>query len=342
MRFGFRFRGRAQVLLLFAALIAAAQGSVAAGLAAQGPARRPLDGVVGVIGDRVILSSTIERELDQQAIEGDDLQLQRARDAILREIALEEVWVQIGKVIGREDPDAFEQQIRLMLDEYKREQVDRYGSFTRMNQELEALGTTWQTLENEQRNRILGDSARQHAIRQRFSEGLHLLVTPREMRTFYEENRAQFEARESADLAWVSFPRDVAGAAERAAEAAAVWRTGDLSERELATRFGGIALRPNLDVRQAADDSRAAFLKDFARTGQQGEVLDPVDRGSAFFVVKIVRKLSQPAMAFELPEVQDAIRRMLVQRRIQGLELGVLNWKARQIMRIPPGILSGK
>jgi hypothetical protein len=342
MRFGFRSWRAPEGVSALAALIACSllAGAGGTGLRAQNGGRQPLDGVVGVIGDRVILASTIERELEQQPIEGDAIQRQRARDAILIDIAREEVWVQIGKVIGREDPEAFEQQIRQLLDEYKREQVDRYGSFTRMSQELEALGRTWQSLEDEQRNRILGDSARQQAIRQRFSEGLHLLVTPREMAEFYRTNAAQFAARDSADLAWISFPRTEPGAEQRAADAAAAWRVEDIGERDLAGRFGGVALRPNLDVRPTAEDRHAAFLKDFARDGAEGDVLGPVVRGSSLFVVKMIRKQSQPAMAFEDPAVQDAIRQSLVRQRISSLELGVLNWKAREILRIPPDILS--
>jgi hypothetical protein len=312
--------------------------------AGQQATRKLLDGVVGVIGDRVILSSAIEREVEAGSA-GRELspdERKRAEEEVLRAIAREEIWVQIGKVIGRDDPTMFEGQIRVLLDEYKQEQVERYGSFTRMSEELEALGLTWQTLEDEQRNRILGDTARQSALGQRFRDGVQLLVTPREMLDFYRDNPEEFAARLVADLAWISFPKSESKAAEQAAAAADAWKGSNEADRDIATRFGGIAMRPALGVRPVDDDPRAAFLKDFARDGAEGEVLGPLDRGSSLFVVRILRKIDQPALRFEDANVQAAIRRSLIERRIRGLESQVLAYKARPIMRIPPWILGAR
>jgi hypothetical protein len=312
--------------------------------AQQPTTRKLLDGVVGVIGDRVILSSAIEREVEAGTA-GRELspdERKRAEEEVLRAMAREEIWVQIGKVIGRDDPAMFEGQIRMLLEEYKREQVERYGSFTRMSEELEALGLTWQTLEDEQRNRILGDTARQSALGQRFRDGVQLLVTPREMFDFYRDNPDEFAARLVADLAWISFPKSEPDAAEQAAGAAAAWKGSNDADRDIAARFGGIAMRPALGVRPIDDDPRAPFLKDFAREGAEGDVLGPLDRGSSLFVVRVLRKIDQPALRFEDAGVQTAIRRSLIERRIRGLESQVLAYKARQIMRIPPWILGSR
>jgi hypothetical protein len=361
MRFGFQQREAAQALLT-ASLIGlgallqtvGAQTEAAPGSRDAAPkeasarqeptTRKLLDGVVGVIGDRVILSSAIEREVEAGAA-GRELapdERKRAEEDVLRAIAREEIWVQIGKVIGRDDPQMFEGQIRALLAEYKQEQVERYGSFTRMSEELEALGLTWQTLEDEQRNRILGDTARQSALGQRFRDGVQLLVTPSEMLRFYEDNPDEFAARLVADLAWISFPKSEPDAAEQAAKAAAAWKDASEGDRDIAARFGGIAMRPALGVRPVEDDPRAPFLKDFAREGAEGEVLGPLDRGSSLFVVRVLRKIDQPALQFEDPGVQAAIRRSLIERRVRGLESQVLAYKARQIMRIPPWILGSR
>lgn len=334
MRFGSTLQTAALGVALVAALNAPAP--------AQSGGRRPFDAVVGVIGDRVILASTIQREVealagDQELSEADR---QRFGTEIMRRIAREEVWIQIGKVIGREDPDVFEEQVQAMLDDYKREQVANYGSFTRMTQELEANGDSWQALEEKQRNRILRDSARQHAISQRFSDGFQLLVTPREMLEFYVENQERFAARESTDLAWISFPGDRPNAEQKAADAAAAWRDEALTEKEVASRFSGVALPPNLDVRQTDDDPRAAFLKEVARDGAEGDVVGPIRRGDGFFVVKVARKVSEPERRFDDPEVQSAIRETLIRTRLIELEGGILQWKAAQIMRWPDWLLS--
>ncbi|MBI5852088.1 MAG: hypothetical protein HZB39_13830, partial [Planctomycetes bacterium] len=100
----------AAVLMHLAPLVdhAAAQSAVPGG-------RRTFDRVRAVVGDRVILESTMRRELAAQTAQaGHELTPQerrRAEDEIVRALAREEIWVQIGKIIGRDDPLAFERQV---------------------------------------------------------------------------------------------------------------------------------------------------------------------------------------------------------------------------------------
>src|SRR5690606_4200270 len=199
-----------------------------------------------------ILRSTIERELRAtfRGEEVDRVTQERARAEIVRAIAREELWIQIGKVIGREDPELFEQQIRGLVDQYMREEEDRYGSYTRMIEELRELDTSWQSIAEQKRREILGQSARQHAISQRYRQGFNLLVTPREMLDYFETHAQEFAAQDSADVQALSFPKGETGAAERAAAAAAAWRTGGGPAAEIAARHGGRPLSPMQGIQQ--------------------------------------------------------------------------------------------
>lgn len=323
------------------------------GAAAQAPAeasdgpgqpgtnRRPLDGVVAIVGDRAILHSTIEREAAAQGLGPDDSAAEhaRAREMILRDLARREIWVQYGKAIGREDPEMFEEQIVAMLAEYKREEIQKYGSLTRMNAELAKLNTSWQALAAEERRRILGASARQHAIHQRFREAFHLLVTPQEMLEHYEQHRAEYGAVEFADLEWISFSGEHEPTLARAEQAAAAWRESGRDARDIAREFGGVALPRQEEVQQDAADPRAPFLKEIAAERAEGEVVGPIVREDSLFLVKVVRRMSQPERRFDDPLVQADIRAWLVREKLLELEGGILRFKAQQIDHWPPWIL---
>lgn len=313
--------------------------------APQQPAGRVLiDGVRAVIGDRVILQSTVQREMARQYADQEltDDERTRLEFDIVREIAKEEIWVQIGKVIGNQDPEEFEETIDSLVQDYLDEQVQEYGSFARMDEELRATQTSWQTLAQEQRAKILRDSARQHAIRERFKDGIALLVTPRELREYYDANPGAFEADEYADLAGIMFPpgRDVA---QRAAAAVAAWREDPLATPAgLAERFGAIEMRPMPHVRQGSENSLRAEVKQFALLGVDGEVSEPIGFDGKFMVLKVLNKQSQPARAFDDINTQNLIRRFLVDRKMRMLEARILTWKFEKIMTWPPQLMGGR
>ena len=289
----------------------------------------------------MILQSTIERELratfgNEQV---DRVTVERARAEIIRAIAREELWIQIGKVIGREDPERFEQQIRGLVDQYMREEEDRYGSYTRMIEELRELDTSWQSIAAQKRREILGQSARQHAISQRYRQGFNLLVTPREMLDYFEGHAAEFEAQDSADVEARTFPKGEPDAAERAAAAAIAWREQGESAAAIGTAHGGRPLSPMRGVEQSESDPRASFVKGFAAGAAAGEVSEPIDRGAAFFVLRLAAKHVREARRFDDPQVQTAIRETLRARKFLALEGSILEWKARQILIMPPDIL---
>ncbi|MFO1052989.1 MAG: hypothetical protein U1F36_12310 [Planctomycetota bacterium] len=316
--------------------------AVASAAAAHSGGRRTVDRVRAIVGDRVILDSSLRRTLAArpEIATADAAQRAGLEESALISIAREELWVQIGKVIGREDPVTFEKRVDELVQDYLREQQDQFGSFARMNQELAALGTSWQTLRDEQRQRILRDTARSYAIGTRFRDSFAMLVTPEEIARFYRDHPEQFAALTSGDIASVSFSKDRKDAAESAGQAAESWKGGNQTSADLATRFGGVALRDQTDVRPGeAKDRRAEFLKQLVSEHEQGAVLGPLDRGETLVVYKLLRKVDQPAASLDEPRVQSAIRMALVNRRVKSLEQTILAFKARQILVWPPEIL---
>ena len=295
----------------------------------------------GVVGDRVILDSTIRRELAARPEfpSLDAAQRTRVEQDLLRDMVRQELWVQIGKVIGREDPVTFEKRVDELVQEYLRDQQTQFGSFARMNQELEALGTSWQSLRTEQRQRILRDTARSYAIGSRFGDGFALLVSPREIETYFAEHPDQFVAFTAGDVSTLAFPKGRDGAAESAAEAAAVWATEELSAADLAPRCGGIAMREESQVRpDAPDDTRSELIKAVVRDHEPGAVIGPIDRGEVLIVLKLQKKVARPEESLTDLRIQTLIRNFLVTKRLESLEEDILMWKARQILVWPPGL----
>ncbi len=309
----------------------------------QPPSRVLIDGVRAVIGDRVILQSTVQREMARQYADQELTEAERTRLEfdIVREIAKEEIWVQIGKVIGSQDPEEFEETIDSLVQDYLDEQVQEYGSFARMDEELRATQTSWQTLAQEQRAKILRDSARQHAIRERFKDGISLLVTPRELREYYDANPETFEAVERALVAGVLF-RPTRDVEQRAASAAAAWRADPLLTREnVAERFGGNAMQV-MEVNRDSIGSLIPPVTDIAREGTTGTVSEPTPYRGNILVLKILDKQSRAAMAFDDINTQNLIRRFLVDRKMRDLEGRILQWKFEKIQTWPPELMGGR
>ncbi|MBK8978869.1 MAG: peptidyl-prolyl cis-trans isomerase [Planctomycetes bacterium] len=304
--------------------------------------RRLLDRVKAIVGDRVILESSVQRQLERNVGDAPLTPEERARAEreIVRELAREEIWVQVGKRIGAENPEQTQALVDGMVRDYLDERIQEYGSFTQMDRELSAAGTSWQALVEERRATILRQSAWDIALRSRFEDGPQLLVTPREMARYYRANPEQFAALDSADLAWIAFD---AGQQDAAARAAAAWRGNELAEaQDIAREFGGTAMPVRRDIRQSADDATREFMKAFVREHAVGDVSEPLAVGRNLFVLKLVRKISRPAMSFDDALTQQAIRKALVRMRLRELEDRILRWKSQSIPTAPRELFDGR
>ena len=311
---------------------------------------RVFDEVIGIIGDRVILQSAIDRELEDRFVDrkmtAQERELEKRR--IMFAIARDEVWVQYGKVLGQQAPDAFEEAVQHHIDAYMQEEQNRYGSFTRMTEELESIGSSYQSVQESYRNKLLSDIARNQALGNRVRDKIPLLVTPREMLRYFKKNRRMFEASSVADIAWVSFPTrdDPEGTVARAQEAAEAWRRPpaagevELDERDLAQRFNGIPLPPSVEIRpDDPEDSRADFLKTFAAEQPEGTVSDPILRGTNYLVLKLVLKVDRAERKFTDPLVQSEIRNLLADQKMQVLHGRILVRNSQKLLVWPEWLL---
>lgn len=307
------------------------------------PGRRSFDAVIGVIGDRVILQSTIDAELRArtQGRTLDDLERKRLENDALREIAREEIWVQYGKVLGQQAPEAFEEIIERETEKKVDELVALYGSFAKTNEELEAIGTSLPEMRESYRKELLRDIAHNEAVVKRIRNQIPLLVTPHEMREYYDSHAADFAARTEADIAWVSFPARDEEHAARVVQAAAAWRSDGSTAEDLAERFGGVAMPTAERVRPVAEDPRAEFLRAFARDGQEGDVSEPLRIRGNYFLLRIARKLDQPERGFDDPTVQQEIRRILSDRSYEDLNMRVMMRNSQKLLVWPSWLLTG-
>jgi hypothetical protein len=215
------------------------------------------------------------------------------------------------------------------------ELVQDYGSVGRTISELEAIGQSWRDTREAYRNELLSQIAQQQALSERFGANWSLLVTPQELRDYYDSHPEDFAAHRSTTVAWIAFRlsgEDREAVLARARDAAETWRREPLDTATIAARFDGIALRLNEDVRpDDPDDSRAAFLKDFARSGAEGDVSDPVEERGNLFVMRIEQKLDRGSLDFADQEVQDRIREAISRARYTALREKIARQKRRTL-----------
>ena len=176
---------------LLAALLAALLACAAATAAAQPPAKRQpakrqlFDGVRGIIGDRVILHSTLEQEARIRLGSETDISKQRAaREALIREIQYEETLIDYGRSITQQQgPGESEEWIDEVVESRLRDEIRRSGGLLQRDQELGTLGTTWAEIRRRERDRIFESVARQKLF-EPLSHNQGLMVTPRAIREY--------------------------------------------------------------------------------------------------------------------------------------------------------------
>ncbi|MCC6672834.1 MAG: peptidyl-prolyl cis-trans isomerase [Planctomycetes bacterium] len=291
------------------------------------PGRRFFDGVVAMINDRAILESSIRREvvaeyenlnLQQKGPPPQDLENTRRR--VLRRAAQDEILAQTAKT-STANREQLEEYVERQVREFRDQEVQRYGSFNQYTRELGLLGSSWESVAEERRNEVL----RQLSLADAFAPlrgQAPLLVTPKELRRYFETHRAEFEREASADVGAVIFPfgGDAQAARRRATEAVRLWREKPLDSEELARQTGGIARPDRKAVRNVPEDSNAAFLKAFAAQAQAGEVSEPLEQGGTVWVLRILARNGEVRQAFADPKVQERILERLMQDRYRERE----------------------
>ena len=278
------------------------------------------DRVVAVIGDRVVLDSEVKEQVRAKFQDEKQPEKNRQyREDILRAILRREIWVQYGKVLGQQAPEAFEEIVQRQVEEHMDEQIEEWGSFQKMVEELESIGSSWQEVEDEYRQRLLAQIAQRQAIGQRYFENRELLVTPKEMKAFFDANPQNYEARKAATIEWLSFSKsgDPDAAQANADAAARAWRTGVDDLQAIKDQFKGAIIPPKRDIPyDDPDDATRSFIKEFARDNPNGTVSAPIDQQRFFLVLRVSDKIDTPQRPFTDETVQTEIREILIDRRM--------------------------
>lgn len=306
--------------------------------------RRKYDEVVRIIGDRVILRSTLDAEMAAQGADSLEPDKRRMLEReILKGIQREQIWIEHGKSAGEQSPREFERLVERQVDDLLRRDIRSSGSRHRFNEEMLLSGDSYSELRRSHRDRVLETLARQRALTALYlTQGL--VVTPREMKAYYDANYDRFHQDPSADIAWVSFPigGDVEASRAKALEAAAAWRAEDMSSTDLAERFGGIDLGIKANIRQDESDRSIDMLKEFAASGAVGDVSEPTRTGSFFAVLRVESKREAVSLEFENAQVQAEIRERIARERQFASRNEVLMRRSVNIYMWPPESRDGR
>ena len=314
----------------------------------SGPERRFFDGVSAMIGDRAVLWSTIRDEVDArvQGIVGAGRKVAPSdvdefRSEALRSQMFGEVLAQSARTSTSLTPEELKELVQRELQHFLDDEVIKHGSFNQYMRDLSAIGKTWVSVAEEHENELLQQLSLQD-LYQRTRLQVSLLVTPREMKRYYDENKSKWIGAGSADVQRVTFASSAQddSAQKQAAQAAAAWRADPKkTSSQVAAEFAGTALPDRKGVRNEAADSNAPFVKAFAAKAAVGEVSEPIAFGGAFWVLRIEAKTQQRNQAFGDPAVQREIVARLATQRQGEQRLRLIMRNHRNLYVFPTDIL---
>ena len=309
------------------------------------PQARRLDGVLGIIGDKVVLESSIAVELQAQ-IDGAENAGRRVtqemkglwRYQILQRRLDSEALAQGARTMRDVTRDQVDRIVDQKVQEFVRQEEEKAGSVNQLTQELGFLGQTLESIEEDRRTRLMGEIAHQQYIARRYQDSWALAVTPSEMRRFYQENRSQFVSDSSTDLEIVAIPggADAEAAMAHARAAAKSWREPRRSATEVAEEFTGVALDPRQRVRNTEDDPHATPIKEFAGSAKQGDVSEPIQRGNSFWILRATWVHAARSGLFEDPKIQSLIQRQLALTLIEQDRLNLIDSQRQKIRYVTP------
>ena len=323
------------VLVSFAATRAIAQEP------RQGTPPPPVlvDKVVATVNDSAILHSDL-LTLTEAEIRGREATGKRVRAEDRQQIYEDELrkridrhtWAQAAKTFGYVPPEQVEAWFQRELEREEQNQVRDLGSYQAFSRALQDQGRTWPAFVREQRVEKLANFARSFSINMRMQQQANLYVTPRMMREAYEQLKPQLFVRDAdAAVAMVTFTGP--DAKENAGQAAALWRTEELSSRTLAERFPGATAPDTMNVK-----ALPAELTKFALAGPVDRVSDPIEINGAFVVARIVQFVPARDSRFEDGEVQEDLRRVC-ERKVEAEFTKQALERARQRTEVWPARL---
>lgn len=335
------------VALMPAALAAQAAADDVPPAANEPGASQPrlFDRTLALIGDRAVLESSIRSELRarEEAWTGPVTPEQRTQwqNEIVGEIYREETLQQSAKTLPGTTQERIDRVFQEYMRDFKQQQVEKWGSVNSLTRKLGIAGTTWESVQEEQRARFMSQVAEQNAIQARFRDQFALMVTPKEMLRFYNEHLDEFVQPPSADLAVLAFPvgHDPQATLAQAKEAAAAWRETGGDGSAIRDRYdGSILLQPRKGVRDVPGDDNAAPIKAFAAKATEGEVSDPIPINGYLWLLRVSHRNPGLDASFDDAEVQSKIQLFLVKEKLDKVRerLILQSQQTFQLVRTQP------
>ncbi len=292
---------------------------------------REFDRVVGIIGDKVILRSEIEDQLAETKLSKEERKAQER--AVLEAIARDQIWIQYGKVLAPAEVDQF---IDRRLKQYQNEQIKDYGSFTKMNEELALIDNSWENLREIKRNEYLAHYAQTEAWRRHAGLTGTMLVTPKMMRTYYDDHPDYFSEQSAAEIAIVFVPKTMTLMELQSIRT--TWQEERISAAKLAEKFPGLRAQESVVV--TAESSSREFIETFAKANSEGAVSEPIPRGQVNILLKVTRKVEAKQQSFDEVATQQRIRVELTQKKMERRQSQLLFVNQHKVFIWPHDLLS--
>jgi hypothetical protein len=319
--------GRAMLALLFAAAAAAAQQPAPG----DAPVRRRFDEIAIIVGDKAILASQVDREvqarLGSMKAQGTPITPELEADvrlAAARELMRHELLAHGTAGLDQATRERIDELTRRHVAEYQQEQIQKFGSFAEYSKQLDLLGQNWNAIADEQSSRARAQLHAQLEAYKRFGERMALTITPQQIRDYYHSHLEQFVRSGSADVEVIGIPPgpDEALQQSTARVVATRWAEPDADPAKLADEVGGTLNRQS-GVRDSPEDPRARFIKEFAAGAQPGEISTPrrAPDGRTLLVLKLAARTDDRNDQLEDPAVQQRIVAILQREEYRRLEV---------------------
>lgn len=309
----------------------------------QGPPRAPaiseptrLERVVAIVGDSAILERELRELVDARyealVAGGRAVDRKALRRETLQQLVDRNTLAQGARTLGIIEPERVDAWLDQQMAKFEREQTEAFGSYGKMKADLDAQNRSWETMIRDQEIQKLHDITRWTYRNHKLQDQVELFITPKEMKQYFLLNLDRYQFGPRAQASQLAFPKGDGEASRQTAldaatKAAVHWREQGVTQEAVTERAGASVLqRPDLENLSNDDVERLGDRATFALGQDRGTVSDPLETGSAFWVLKVVDRAPgqhedlTPDEVFLEPGVQSQIRRELESRLYGALD----------------------
>ncbi|MCB9917789.1 MAG: peptidyl-prolyl cis-trans isomerase [Planctomycetes bacterium] len=319
---------------------------------ATGPADAPsalaevlFDEVLAIVNADVVTRSQIQESL---ALEVDTLLRNRSGDGASNRLTPAEIADIERKLVRLRvrdhlladsvdtlgvDPRRVETIVNRLVDERLAAEEREAGGALQYLERLKERSTTYDS----RRDELRSEFRRQIAVSEHLKEARvasQLLVSPRELRQYYDAHKDAFTRKDSADLELLRFPVTTdPKVVQKAKERLAAGATLDAVAKETgadADRVDGIE----------PGDNTLEALRDFAfaASRSRGDVSEPLERGSSIWLLRLGARTVGGVRPFSDESVQQEMRTKLAQERQNALLEQLFSEEQRRTQFWPPDL----